>query len=390
MTIKELQPSAIWGYFHDITQIPRPSKKEEKILAYLKEFASRHNLEAKQDKAGNLLITKPATPGKEALPTVILQSHVDMVCEKNSDVEHDFDNDPIETVIEGDWVKAKGTTLGADNGIGVAAQLAVLAADNLSHGKIEALFTVDEETGLTGAHSLEKGFMTGDILINLDTEEEGEIYIGCAGGRGTKAYFHYKPKNAPRNRFWFKVSVKGLRGGHSGSDIHKKLGNANKLLARFLYPSPAGSTALTSSRSRVATYITPSRREAYAVVGVKEKYKEEVRVKLNRFLADVQEEYKKSDPGLEIHLETMPPATKVIKKGTSKKLIRSLMACPHGVIGMSQEMPGLVETSTNLASIKMMDGHLIEVGTSQRSSVESQKKQVVQMVAAVFELAGPR
>ncbi len=390
MTINELQPSAIWGYFHDITQIPRPSKKEEKILAYLKEFASRHNLEAKQDKAGNLLITKPATPGKEALPTVILQSHVDMVCEKNSDVEHDFENDPIETVIEGDWVKAKGTTLGADNGIGVAAQLAVLAADNLSHGKIEALFTVDEETGLTGAHSLEKGFMTGDILINLDTEEEGEIYIGCAGGRGTKAYFHYKPKNAPRNRFWFKVSVKGLRGGHSGSDIDKKLGNANKLLARFLYPFTRGKYGFNLVKIEGGNLHNAIAREAYAVVGVKEKCKEEVRVKLNRFLAEVQEEYKKSDSGLEIHLETMPPAIKVIKKGTSKKLIRSLMACPHGVIGMSQEMPGLVETSTNLASIKMLDGHVIEVGTSQRSSVESQKKQVVQMVAAVFELAGAK
>ncbi len=390
MTIKELQPSAIWGYFHDITRIPRPSKKEEKILAYLKEFAKLHNLEAKQDKAGNLLITKPATTGKEALPTVILQSHVDMVCEKNSDVQHDFDNDPIETVIEGDWVKAKGTTLGADNGIGVAAQLAVLAAKDLSHGKIEALFTVDEETGLTGAHSLEKGFMTGDILINLDTEEEGEIYIGCAGGKGTKAYFHYKPKNAPRNRFWFKVSVKGLRGGHSGSDIDKKLGNANKLLARFLYPFTRGKYGFNLVEIEGGNLHNAIAREAYAVVGVKEKHKEEVRVKLNRFLAEVEEEYKKSDPGLEIHLETMPPATKVIKKGTSKKLIRSLMACPHGVIGMSQEMPGLVETSTNLASIKMLDGHLIEVGTSQRSSVESQKKQVVQMVASVFELAGAK
>ncbi len=390
MTIKELQPSAIWGYFYDITRIPRPSKKEEKILAYLKEFAKLHNLEAKQDKAGNLLITKPATPGKEALPTVILQSHVDMVCEKNSDVQHDFDNDPIETVIEGDWVKAKGTTLGADNGIGVAAQLAVLAAKDLSHGKIEALFTVDEETGLTGAHSLEKGFMTGDILINLDTEEEGEIYIGCAGGRGTKAYFHYKPKNAPRNRFWFKVSVKGLRGGHSGSDIDKKLGNANKLIARFLYPFTRKGYGFNLVEIAGGNLHNAIAREACAVVGVKEKYKEEVRVKLNRFLAEVEEEYKKSDPGLEIHLETMPPATKVIKKGKSKKLIRSLMACPHGVIGMSQEMPGLVETSTNLASIKMLEGHLIEVGTSQRSSVESQKKLVVQMVASVFELAGAK
>ncbi len=390
MTIKELQPSAIWGYFYDITRIPRPSKKEEKILAYLMEFADRHKLEARQDKAGNLVITKPASPGKEALPTVILQSHVDMVCEKNSDVEHDFDNDPIETVIEGDWIKAKGTTLGADNGIGVAAQLAILAADNISHGKIEALFTVDEETGLTGANSLEKGFLTGDILINLDTEEEGEIYIGCAGGKGTKAFFSYKPKEAPKNRFWFKVTVKGLRGGHSGSDIDKKIGNANKILARFLYPLTREKYGLTLSEIKGGNLHNAIAREAYAVVGVKEKHKDAIRVKLNTLLADVQNEYKESDPGLDMQLESVPPPSKIIKKGTSKKLVRALCACPHGVIGMSQEIPGLVETSTNLASIKMLDGHLIEVGTSQRSSVESQKKYVVQMVASVFELAGEK
>ena len=181
--ITDLQPSVIWNYFYQITQIPRPSKKEERILAYLLDFARQHNLEAKQDKAGNLLITKLATPGKEDVPTVILQSHVDMVCEKNSNVTHDFENDPIETIIDGDWIKANGTTLGADNGIGVAAQLALLAADDIAHGKIEALFTVDEETGLTGANSLDKNLLTGNILINLDTEEEGEIYIGCAGGK---------------------------------------------------------------------------------------------------------------------------------------------------------------------------------------------------------------
>ena len=230
MTIKDLQPSAIWGYFYDITQIPRPSKKEEKILAYLLDFAQKHQLEAKQDKGGNILITKPATPGKENVPTVILQSHTDMVCEKNGDVVHDFEKDPIETIIDGDWVKANGTTLGADNGIGVATELAILASNDIAHGKIEALFTVDEETGLTGAYALEKEFLTGDILINLDTEEEGQIYIGCAGGKGTKAYFSYKQKKTPKKYFWFQVQVKGLRGGHSGSDIDKGLGNANKIL----------------------------------------------------------------------------------------------------------------------------------------------------------------
>lgn len=388
--ITDLQPSAIWNYFHQITQIPRPSKKEERILAYLLDFAHKHNLEAKQDKAGNLVITKPATPGKEGLPTIILQSHVDMVCEKNSNVTHDFDNDPIETIIDGDWIKANGTTLGADNGIGVAAQLALLAADDIAHGKIEALFTVDEETGLTGANSLEKDFLTGNILINLDTEEEGEIYIGCAGGKGTKAYFKYKQKDASKKYFWFRIQVKGLRGGHSGSDIDKKLGNANKILTRFLYSLTRKKYGMVLSEIGGGNLHNAIPREAHALLGVKEKYKEDVRVKLNTFLAQVQEEYKHTDVGLDIQLESVQIPSKVINKKTTEKLISALYACPHGVIGMSFDIPGLVETSTNLASVKMIDNHLIEVGSSQRSSVESQKEYVVNMVSSVFELAGAK
>ena len=390
MKLTDLQPSAIWNYFYQITQIPRPSKKEERILAYLLDFARQHNLEAKQDKAGNLLITKPATPGKEEVPTVILQSHVDMVCEKNSDITHDFDNDPIETIIDGDWLKAKGTTLGADNGIGVAAQLALLAADDIAHGKIEALFTVDEETGLTGANSLEKDFLTGSILINLDTEEEGEIYIGCAGGKGTKAYFKYKEKDAPKKYFWFRVQVKGLRGGHSGSDIDKKLGNANKILTRFLHSITRKKYGMVLSEISGGNLHNAIPREAHALLGVKEKYKEDIRVKLNTFLAQVQEEYKHTDPGLDIQLESVQIPSKVINKKTTEKLISALYACPHGVIGMSYDIPGLVETSTNLASVKMIDNYLIEIGTSQRSSVESQKEYVVNMVSSVFELAGAK
>ena len=390
MTITDLQPSAIWNYFHQITQIPRPSKKEERVLAYLLDFARQHNLEAKQDKAGNILITKPATPGKENVPTVILQSHVDMVCEKNSDVTHDFDNDPIETIIDGDWIKAKGTTLGADNGIGVAAQLALLAADDISHGKIETLFTVDEETGLTGANMLDKDLLTGSILINLDTEEEGEIYIGCSGGKGTKAYFKYKEKDVPKNYFWFKVQVKGLRGGHSGSDIDKKLANANKILTRFLHSITRKKYGMLLSEIGGGNLHNAIPREAYALLGVKEKYKEDIRVKLNTFLAQVQDEYKHTDPGLNIQLESTQIPSKVINKKTTGKLISALYACPHGVIGMSHEIPGLVETSTNLAAVKMIDNQLIEVGTSQRSSVESQKDYVVNMVSSVFELAGAK
>jgi dipeptidase D len=390
MTIKDLQPSAIWGYFYDITQIPRPSKKEERILAWLLDFAEQHNLEAKQDKAGNILITKPATEGKEDVPTVILQSHVDMVCEKNSDVTFDFDNDPIETLIDGDWVKANGTTLGADNGIGVAAELAVLAANDIAHGKIEALFTVDEETGLTGAYALEKEFLTGDMLINLDTEEEGEIYIGCAGGKGTKAYFKYKAKDAPKKYFWFKVTVKGLCGGHSGSDIHKGLGNANKILTRFLHSLNRKKYGMILSEIGGGNLHNAIPREAFAIMGVKEKYKEDIRVKLNLFLAKIQHEYTDFEPNIDIHLESVQIPSKVISRRTAEKLILALYACPHGVIGMSRDIEGLVETSTNLASVKMLPNHLIEVGTSQRSSVESQKDYVVNMVSSVFDLAGAK
>ena len=388
MTIKDLQPSSIWNYFYDITQIPRPSKSEEKIAAYLLDFAKKQNLEAKQDKAGNVLITKPATPGKESIPTVVLQSHMDMVCEKNSDIEHDFHNDPIETIIDGDWVKTNGTTLGADNGIGVAAQLAILASDKLSHGKIEALFTVDEETGLTGAASLEKGFITADTLINLDMDSEGEIYIGCAGGKSTKACFNYKPTGIPKNYFWFKVMVKGARGGHSGSDIDKGLCNANKILVRYIDLLMEKNFEVRIADIEGGNLNNAIAREAFALLGVKERYKEAVRVEVNTFLADVQNEYRHTEPNLNIELETVVTPTKIIDEESAKRLVQALMSSPHGVIKMSRDIPGLVETSTNLASVKIIENNQIEVGTSQRSSLESQKKYVVNMVTSLFELAG--
>jgi len=388
MTIKDLKPAEVWSYFYDITQIPRPSKKEEKILAYLLDFAKKHTLESKQDKAGNIVITKEATPGKEKLPTIILQSHVDMVCEKNADVKHDFEKDPIETYVDGDWLKAKGTTLGADNGIGVAAQLAVLASKEIAHGKIEALFTIDEETGLTGAYALEDDLLTGKILLNLDTEEEGEIYIGCAGGKGTKAYFKYKPKEAPKGYFWFRVEVKGLRGGHSGSDIDLGLGNANKILNRFLYQFIDKESKLVLAEIDGGNLHNAIAREAYAIAGVKEKEKETVRVKLNHLLAEVQDELKQTDPNVNIILESTDKPAKVIGAKKVKKLVLALYACPHGVIDMSREIPGVVETSTNLASVKMRKKNKIEVGTSQRSLTESAKHDVVNMVSSVFKLAG--
>ena len=387
MTIKDLKPTELWNYFYEITQIPRPSKKEEKILAYLLDFAKKHNLEAKQDKAGNILITKEATKGKENVPTIILQSHVDMVCEKNADVEHNFDTDPIEAVIEGDWLKAKGTTLGADNGIGVAAQLAVLASNDIAHGKIEALFTIDEETGLTGAFALEQNFMTGKILLNLDTEEEGEIYIGCAGGRGTKAFFSYKTKEAPKKHFWFKVAVKGLKGGHSGSDIDHGLGNANKILTRFLYQFIDKKYKLVLAEIDGGNLHNAIAREAHAIAGVKSKHKETVRVELNHLIADLKDELKHTDPGVDITLESVEAPQEVMGKGATKRLIRALTACPHGVIEMSRDVPGVVETSTNLASVKMREHNVIEIGTSQRSLTESSKNNIVNTVTSVFKLA---
>lgn len=386
MTIKDLKPSGIWNYFHEITQIPRPSKKEEKIIAYLLEFAKKHNLQAKKDDAGNVLITKPATKGKENLPTVILQGHVDMVCEKNSGTKHDFDNDPIETYIDGDWLKAKGTTLGADNGMGVAAALTILASDTIEHGKLECLFTVDEETGLTGAYALGKDFLTGDVLINLDTEEEGEIYIGCAGGKITTVTFTYKKEEVPANYFWFKVQVNGLNGGHSGAEIHKGLGNANKILNRYLWE-------LNKKQDLVLAEIDGGNlhnaiaREAYAIAGVPYSKKEDVIVELNTLVPQIEGELKVVDPNVKMTVSSTDTPAFVLDKETTGNLLNAIYACPHGVLAMSHEIPDLVETSTNLASVKMKEGNTIVITTSQRSSTNSLKDDAGNIVNAVFTLA---
>ncbi len=389
MEIKNLSPKIVWQYFHEITQIPRPSKKEGKIVKYLLDFAEKHGLEAKSDNAGNVLITKNATPGMEKLPIVITQAHVDMVCEKNNDVKHDFEKDPIQTYIDGDWVKAKGTTLGADDGIGVAAQLAILSSNDIKHGKLECLFTTDEETGLTGAYALQTGFLTGDILINLDTEEEGQFYVGCAGGKNTVATFSYKKEKAPADYFWFKVVVKGLNGGHSGSEIDRGLGNANKILTRYLWvlkqKYPLSLVEIGGGNLHNAIP-----REAYAVAGIPFADKESARVELNILLADVQAELKTIDSNVKLELQSTDAPVECIDKKTTTNLLNALYACPHGVIGMSFDIPGLVETSTNLASIKMKDKNKIVIGTSQRSSTNSSKIDIANMVTAVFQMAGAK
>ena len=386
MTIKDLKPAGIWSYFHEITQIPRPSKKEEKIIAYLLDFAKKHNLEAKKDDAGNILIIKSATKGKENLPTVILQGHVDMVCEKNAGTVHDFENDPIETYVDGDWLKAKGTTLGADNGMGVAAALTILASDTIEHGKLECLFTVDEETGLTGAYALGQNFLKGDILINLDTEEEGEIYIGCAGGKTTTATFTYKKETVPANYFWFKVEVKGLNGGHSGAEIHKGLGNANKILNRYLWKL-SRKYKLSLAEIDGGNLHNAIAREAYAIAGVPYGDKEKVIVELNTLAPLIEAELKAIDPNLKMTVGSTDVPAFVIDDVTTVNLLNSIYACPHGVLGMSFEIPDLVETSTNLASIKMKDNNTIVITASQRSSTNSLKDDAANMVNAVFTLA---
>lgn len=389
MKITDLKPEIVWKFFHQVTQVPRPSKKEGKMIQFLETFAKEYKIAIKKDAAGNILMSKPATPGKENLPVVVLQSHMDMVCEKNNGTAHDFDNDPIETIVDGDWLRANGTTLGADNGIGVAAELAILASDDIEHGPIECLFTVDEETGLTGAKALEKGFMTGEILLNLDSEDEGEIFMGCAGGKDTQAVFHYEPLATSPNMQYFRIDVKGLNGGHSGGEIHKGLGNANKILVRFLFlMQQQFNFALCSIdggnlRNAIA-------REAHAVIGLHPEDKEKVRVMLNHFAADVENELKHVDPNVQLVMESADqPATRIDTE-TTQKLIYSLHACPHGVIGMSHDIEGLVETSTNLASVKMKEGNTIVVGTSQRSSIESCKIAVANQVAATFQLAGAK
>lgn len=389
MNINDLEPRILWHYFEEITQVPRPSKKEEKIIQYLLDFAQKHNLEIKKDDAGNILITKPATKGLENLPTLILQGHVDMVCEKNSDVVHDFDTDPIETYIDGDWLKAKGTTLGADNGMGVAAALAILASDDIEHGKLECLFTVDEETGLTGAYALKDNFLSGDILINLDTEEEGELYIGCAGGKGTTATFKYKEEDAPVNYYWFKIQVKGLNGGHSGSEIHKGLGNANKILNRYLWTL---SRKLQISLAQIdgGNLHNAIPREASAIAGVPVGDKDVALTWLKKFESQIKDELKVVDPNVSIILTEEAEPSVVIDQNATHGLLNAICGCPHGVLAMSHDIPGLVETSTNLASVKMKDGHTIVIGTSQRSSTESLKEYAANMVNSIFTLGGAK
>lgn len=382
-----LEPKEVFSIFHEITQIPRPSKHEEQIIAWLQQFAAKHQLECRTDAAGNVIMRKPATAGYESHPGVILQAHMDMVCEKNSDVEHDFMHDPIQTYTEGDWVKARGTTLGGDNGIGIAMALAALTSDTLQHPALETVFTVDEETGLTGAFRLQDGYLQGTRLINLDSEDDGQIFIGCAGGIDTLAKLPYTPHPLPDGQ-WFAatISIKGLLGGHSGDDINKGRANANKLLTRFLF-RVMQQTDLLLANINGGNLRNAIAREADTLICVPFAWKEQLRVTFNHFCAETENETGDIEKGMALSLESAALPESIMPTDITKRLILSLYACPHGVYAMSKDMPGLVETSTNLASIKMKKGY-IEINTSQRSSTESQKHDLKNMVECALRLSG--
>lgn len=387
--LSNLEPKIVWEYFEDICQVPRPSKKEEKIIEFLLDFGKKHNLATKRDEIGNILISKPATPGKEKVKTVVLQSHIDMVCEANEGTDHNFDTDPIKPRIDGEWVKATDTTLGADDGIGVAAQMAILTATNIEHGPIECLFTVDEETGLTGAFALEKGFFEGKILINLDSEDEGELFIGCAGGIDTLVTFEYDEDKIPENHVGLKISVTGLNGGHSGDEIDKGLGNSLKIMNRFLWnASNEFDIRIGEFDGGKARNAIP--REAFAHVTIHKDEKEDLMKLFNDYVPAVKAELEVTEPKLNLTIEETDLPNSVIDEDTQFALLNSLYACPHGVFAMSMAIEGLVETSTNLASIKFIENKQIFITTSQRSSIETAKFDIASKVESVFRLAGAK
>lgn len=373
--------------FSQICQIPRPSKHEERISQWLQAFAREHHIECVADEAMNVILRVPATAGYEDHPAVILQAHMDMVCEKNSDTVHDFLTDPIETYVDGDWLKARGTTLGADNGIGIAMALAAITDPDLQHPAIECLFTVDEETGLTGAMKLQDGYLRGTRLINLDSEDDGQIFIGCAGGIDTLAKMHYTPQALGDSAQWFpaRLSVSGLMGGHSGDDINKGRANANKVLVGFLQ------RLLTRTPLQLATIQGGNlrnaiAREAEATICVPMAYKEQLRIEWNIYTAEAEQAYQDVEKDMRLELESCAMPATVIPEAQAHRLIMALNACPHGMIAMSKDMPGLVETSTNLASVKMKEGY-IEVNTSQRSSVEASKHWIKREVEYALAMA---
>jgi len=387
--ICNLEPKALWENFYNICQIPHPSKHEEKIRAYLVEFGKGLGLETIVDGVGNVIIRKPATAGMENRKGVVLQGHMDMVPQKNNDKAHDFEKDPIETIIgEDGWIRANGTTLGADNGIGCAAGMAVLQSKDIAHGLIEVLITTDEETGMTGAFGLEPGVLKGDILMNLDSEDEGELYVGCAGGVDGTFEFDYKKETVPANFESYKISIGGLKGGHSGMDIVLGLGNANKLIVRFLHQA-IEKFALHLASIEGGSLRNAIPREASAIVVVPKGSSEGLKNFLIEFFDITSAELSISEPDYKMTIEPAATPAFVIDKDTTSRAIRAIYGCPNGVIRMSDAMPGLVETSTNLAIVSSANDK-ITINCLLRSSVNSAKDDLSDMMASVFSLAGAK
>lgn len=381
-----LQPSIVFDCFAEVNKVPRPSKKEEKMIAFLQAFGEGLGLPTKVDETGNVCISKPATPGHEHRKTVILQSHMDMVCEKNKDVDFNFETDAIQTYIDGEWLCAKGTTLGADDGIGVAMQMAILQSTDIEHGPIQCVFTRDEETGLTGAMGMKNDFMQGDYLINLDSEDEGQIFVSCAGGVRTTATYSFPTEEVPAGYYTFRVGVKGLTGGHSGDDINKKRGNANKILVRFLC-NEMEKTDLRLIDIQSGGLHNAIPREGYALCAVPADQKEQMRIDLNILSAAVEEEYSVTEKSLLFTLDSCEASVVAMERQAMRRMLLSLQAVHNGVFAMSQDMEGLVETSSNLASIHL-EGDRVVVTTSQRSSVGSACQHMASVVRAAFELGG--
>jgi len=384
--IRKLEPKPVWNYFHEITQIPRPSKKEVRIIEFIKDFGKKNNLETVVDKVGNVIIRKPATKGMENRKCVIFQAHLDMVPQKNSDKKHDFEKDPIETVIDGEWVRANGTTLGSDNGIGVASAMAVLASKEIAHGPLEALFTIDEETGMTGAFNLKKGLLKGDILLNLDSEDEGELYVGCAGGIDVGIAKNYGQEKSPQGMNAYKITAKGLKGGHSGVDIALGRANSNKIMFRFLMQAESDfGIRLAEAAGGDLRNAIP--RESYSIVLVPEIKSAQFKKFVKGYEKMYRAEFSETEPDLSFTAQKIDVPDKVMKEADQYRIIRALFACPNGVQRMSQAMKGLVETSNNLAIVRCIDGKF-ETYCLTRSSVDSSKEATAWKIAAVFHLIG--
>jgi len=385
-SIANLDPKILWKHFYSLTQIPRPSKHEQAVVDFVVKFGKDLGLETIVDEVGNVIIRKAATPGMENRKGIILQGHLDMVPQKNSDKQHDFEKDPIEAFVDGEWVTANGTTLGADNGIGVAAAMAVLEDNSLVHGPIEALFTIDEETGMTGAFNLKPGLLKGDILMNLDSEDEGELYVGCAGGMDANIKLAYKEELTPAGYSFVKLSVTGLKGGHSGMDISSGRGNSIKLLFRFLrYTEKQFHIRLASIDGGSLRNAIP--REAFAVVGVPADKLSELEQAAKKHLEIFKAEFSKVEPDMAFSVDKVDAPKSVFDAKAQWGIIRGVFGCPNGVIRMSDAMPGLVETSTNLARVYSEDG-FIYVQCLLRSSVDTAKEALGEKIASVFEMAG--